>query len=230
MQYTTNMALKKPDLADTANIADLNANADALDGHRHDGGAGGLGVKALQAGTLAARPAAGISGQVYLARDQSPPQLFVDNGSAWTQIGATASVPAARVYHSANQSIANTTDVALAFNSERFDTDMIHDVTVNNTRLTCKTAGKYLIVAQARFALNATGFRRLQLKVNGSATIAQFNVAASSADATELIVTTLWEMAVNDYVEVLAYQTSGGALNIEQGNAFSPEFGMVQVA
>ena len=37
------------------------------------------------------------------------------------------SLPGARVYHNANQSISNTTVTALAFNSERWDTDTIHD-------------------------------------------------------------------------------------------------------
>lgn len=41
-------------------------------------------------GTLAARPAAGTQGRIYLATDQAPPQLYFDTGSAWNQIGALA--------------------------------------------------------------------------------------------------------------------------------------------
>lgn len=31
MQYTTNFSLRKPQLLESANVADLNANADAID-------------------------------------------------------------------------------------------------------------------------------------------------------------------------------------------------------
>lgn len=39
-----------------------------------------------------------------------------------------------------------------------------------------------------------------------------------------LIVTSDWRMAVNDYFELIAWQTSGGALNVNAGgNTYSPE-------
>src|SRR5262245_40483526 len=66
-------------------------------------------------------------------------------------------VPAARAYHSANQSINSGTNTTLNFDSERFDSDTIHDNVTNNSRLTCKTAGKYLICCNVRWASNATG-------------------------------------------------------------------------
>ena len=38
---------------------------------------------------------------------------------------------------------------------------------------------------------------------------------------------TLYELAVNDYVELVVYQSSGGALNVVSSGNHSPEFMMV---
>src|SRR5678815_4874680 len=80
--------------------------------------------------------------------------------------------PKARVYHNTTQSIANNTNVALAFNSERFDTDTIHDLSTNNSRLTCRTAGTYLLLGHFGTAANATGRRVIAIRLTGSTYIA----------------------------------------------------------
>jgi len=137
--------------------------------------------------------------------------------------------PSARVYHNAHQSIPNASLTALAFNSQRFDTDGIHDTVTNNSRLTCKTAGKYQITVNLCFETNNTGERRVYLRVNGATYIAG-SVANAAATSHHFSVSTLYNMDVNDYVEVLVYQSSGGALNVLAGGDYSPEFMMVRVA
>ncbi len=89
---TSNMGLTKPDLTDPADVRVLNGNSDKLDGHRHLGGADGLPVRAVQAGLLASRPAAGTQGQVYVATDTN--QIFFDNGSAWRSMDGEVEVVA----------------------------------------------------------------------------------------------------------------------------------------
>jgi hypothetical protein len=140
--------------------------------------------------------------------------------------------PAARAYHNANQSTTSATPFVLAFNSERFDTDTIHDTATNNSRLTCKTAGKYQITGQVRWAANATGDRYVVIQLNGATPLAEVwqQAVTVAAIPTAQICATLYDLAVNDYVELVAQQTSGGALNvIATGNA-SPEFSMFRVA
>lgn len=44
------------------------------------------------------------------------------------------------------------------------------------------------------------------------------------------VITTLYDLGVDDYIEVMVYQTSGGALNVEKTAQYSPEFMMVKVA
>lgn len=162
--------------------------------------------------------------------------LFSDtNGkSKWRKAKSTdidwSTVPAARAYHNANQSVANATLTALALNSERFDSDTIHDTSTNNSRLTCKTAGRYVITASAGFAANATGIRLIGIRLNGSTYIAQSvtnNVGAGQNCNMEA--SAVYELAVNDYLELIAYQTSGGALNVEALANFSPELAMARV-
>ena len=48
-------------------------------------------------------------------------------------------------------------------------------------------------------------------------------------DVTALTIDTDWDMSATDYVELLAYQTSGGALNVVNGGNYSPEFMMHKV-
>lgn len=143
--------------------------------------------------------------------------------------------PAVRVYHNANQSINTDTSTVLAFNSERFDTtanagSTMHDNVTDNSRLTCRYAGKYQISACIRFASNSTGVRQVTLKLNGTTTIARQSTSALNGLQTDVNVSCLYDLAVNDYVQVEVYQTSGSGLNVEVNANDSPEFMMARVA
>ena len=151
------------------------------------------------------------------------------NATAGTYTQASAQAIWARVFHNAVQSIPNNTPTALSFNSERADTDVIHDNVTNNTRLTCKTAGLYLIGPNVGFASNATGFRALAIQLNGSTFIAGQAVPAVNGSITRLATFTLYALAVNDYVEAIVVQTCGAALNTEQVANITPEFMMVRL-
>lgn len=138
--------------------------------------------------------------------------------------------PAARVYHSAAQSATSGVSLWLAFNSERYDTDAIHDTATNNSRLTCQTAGIYLVEATLAFAANVTGVRGAQLLLNGTTNIAIVREPAATGGHEHLLtISTTWAFAVNDYVEVLAFQSSGGALNVTAASAYSAEFMMTWI-
>ena len=133
----------------------------------------------------------------------------------------------ARVYHNANQSIPDATNTALAFNSERADTNTIHDTVTNNSRLTCQTAGVYSITASVEFAANATGIRSVGLRLNGTTFLSLQRSPSAGASVTALLsVATMYALAATDYVEVIVSQDSGGALNVLAGGNYSPEFQM----
>ena len=135
----------------------------------------------------------------------------------------------ARVYHGVDQSISNITNTILSFDNERYDTDTIHDIVTNNSRLTCKTAGKYLIMSTVAFDTNATGRRKAWLLLNGVTVITMGTVLVLAAtDWCVFSLGTIYDLAVNDYVEVLVYQDSGVALLVKLG-AGSAEFMMQRI-
>lgn len=158
--------------------------------------------------------------------------LVIENG-----IKEVSLAPAARVFHNANQSITNNTWTSLAFNSERYDqaggsADTQHDTVTNNSRLTCRYAGVYQITGTAAFAANSTGVRYIRIFHQGTTIISpvQINFTPGGADATILNVTTDWLMAVNEYVELQVFQTSGAGLNVLNAASYSPEFMWKRVA
>ncbi len=135
----------------------------------------------------------------------------------------------ARVFNSANISIPDFAVTTLTFDSERFDTDAIHSATVNPGRLTARTAGKYVIVGHVAFATNAIGDRQVGIRLNGITDIGVDSRRPISLFTTQFSVPAIYELSVNDYVELRVFQNSGGALNVVASGNISPEFSMMKV-
>ena len=139
--------------------------------------------------------------------------------------------PCARVYHNVDQSIPNASVTVIAFNSEMFDNDGIHDNVVDNERLTCKTAGKYLVVGQVQWDSNAVGRRQIGILKNGTiVAIAESGSVPDAGHKPSQIVSTICDLAVGDYVKLRVYQSSGGSLDVLYLASYSPVFSMVLVA
>lgn len=142
----------------------------------------------------------------------------------------TGSPPACRVYHNANQSITNAVVTVVAFNSERYDTDTMHDTATNNSRITIKTAGLYIVTFTAVFAVGTDYTMTDQwFRMNGATPLAvgakqQSNAGVSASPG--LNVTTIYKFAVNDYIEVMVEQRNGvpNARNLAAAGNYSPEF------
>ena len=143
--------------------------------------------------------------------------------------GGSGSDISARVHNSANQSIPNNAATALAMDSERFDTDSMHDNVTNNSRLTCKTAGVYIITGHFRWAGNATGGRSIAIHFNGSTKIANLHHGDVGANFLDMAIATIWKLAVNDRVELMAYQNSGGSLDVQFETSWGMEFAMAKI-
>ena len=137
-------------------------------------------------------------------------------------------VPAARVYHDADQTLANNTETTITFNSEKSDNDGIHDPSTNPERLTCKTAGWYFIWGNLQFAASSTGDRQSIIYLNGTTiSIGYDSRRARAIGPTHGIVSTSYNLAVDDYVILRASQNSGGNLAITANNEHSPVFEMI---
>jgi len=144
---------------------------------------------------------------------------WTDNSGNSTNTIDVGCAIAARVFHSVNQSIPNATWTTLAFDSERFDTNNIHDIAVNNSRLTCRTPGKYLIIGQVRFAVNATGRRGAGIYSSAYADWCGYNLTLPmSVGDTNIQVSTILDMKVGEYIELRVFQDSGTSLDVICGN------------
>ena len=153
----------------------------------------------------------GTTGQV-LAKASGTDMDF-----SWTTPASGATFVGASAYRTSSQTISNATETALTFNDENYDTNSFHDNVTNNTRMTVPAgkAGKYLITAQTVFTNNDTGQRIVYVYVNS--TLTSFTGPAIGGSASiDLGLTTSYvaNLAVNDIVEVRAYQNSGGSLAI----------------
>ena len=142
--------------------------------------------------------------------------------------GGVANI-SARVYSSSTYDLANASDTVILFNAERWDTDSIHSTSTNTGRLTATTAGVYVITGNISFPPNSTGIRAVHIKVNGSDEIAYQGGSASSANATNTAIATIADLDADDYVELMAYQTSGGALTLPVDSQYQQSFGMAKL-
>jgi hypothetical protein len=127
-------------------------------------------------------------------------------------------------------SVPDNTETVVPFDSELFDTDNIHDNSTNNSRLTCQTSGLYLVYFYVGFDVNTTGHRMIRVKANINSTwvnIQQFRMA-SIYSYTMFGSAAIAPFSTGDYVTLIAYQNSGGALNL-LATEDSPRFGMVKI-
>ena len=195
-------------------------------------------IKISDLSALAARPADGdlfviVDISEALDGDKTKKITFANAVKDYADAAAAtvfdvypAVTPSARVYNNAAISINNDTATALTFNSERWDTDEIHSTVTDTGRLTCKTAGIYTLNGHVAFAGNSTGNRYILIQLNGSTNLAIHRHAPGTSGESRMSISTVYSLAVNDYVELLVWQNSGGALNVVTAPNYSPEFGM----
>lgn len=144
----------------------------------------------------------------------------LDSGKVGSGIGAKA-------YNSAAQNIADDTSTALTFNSEEFDTDGFHDTGSNTSRMTIPAGlgGKYLVTGGTYFtAFDADGTRLIQLRKNGSVELrGHVRMPGSSVSGHGVITTLIADLVAGDYVEVVAYQNSGAAMDVGHASVLSAQ-------
>jgi len=122
--------------------------------------------------------------------------------------------------------------VAIDFNQQRWDDpdDNQWAIAPNPSRLTCQIDGIYVISGHVRWASNAIGRRAIGIELNDTADIARQGESTVAAVEVLQSVATTYKLSIGDFLELRAYQDSGGNLNIVSGAAYSPEFSMVRVA
>ena len=153
-------------------------------------------------------------------------QVGPDGSVKSVDVGAQVLVPSARVYRTTAQPVTTATFNAIAFDTEHFDTDGIHDNVTNNTRLTCRTAGKYLVEGNVEFAGSTTGVRTLGVRVNNGAIWVQEQRPSVDVNTCAMVVSTTLDLAVGDYIELVVWQNTGSGLNVNASPYYSPALSM----
>lgn len=152
-----------------------------------------------------------------------------DIADAQITVAKLAGVPCARVYRSSDQSISNSSNTVITFNSERYDTESIHSTSSNTGRLTAQTAGVYCISVTVSWEGALNGYRSLSIRINGSTTVAatlRNTTSGGIVEGADQTVTTDYYLGVGDYAEAVVFQNSGGSLKVWSSDAYSPEFMM----
>jgi hypothetical protein len=152
------------------------------------------------------------------------------NADVRDNLNALRDPPGARVFHNTSQNATDSAYYTLAFNSESYDNDVMHDNVTNNSRLTVKTAGKYAFYACVELANAVNDKLMLRVLKNGVTVLVMtsapdVNVANRAAVASEST------FAVNDYIQTQVYQSgAGGVVAINYVDDYSPVMAMRRVA
>ena len=121
-----------------------------------------------------------------------------------------------------HQEIAHDTPTEVEMNGEIHDITGHHSNTSNPGRITIPVGwdGYYRIFAQIKWEADAgaAGSRALYIKLNGeAAAIGETTEDATNLNMVQNVVTTKY-LNAGDYVTADAYQSSGGALDVQYGN------------
>ncbi len=128
-----------------------------------------------------------------------------------------------KVKKTENQSLNNSTTTVINFDGEDFDTNGLHDNSTNNSRITIPSGlgGKYLFIAYLQYASNTTGARQVGFFLDGTTYLESPIFPNNGVGGNYVYVLALHELTEGQYMEVIGWQNSGGALDVEKGCRFS---------
>lgn len=119
------------------------------------------------------------------------------------------------VRRAAALAINNTSDTAITFDTQDVDDENYIDIAGNPTRITLPRDGNYLFDVEVQFESNNTGYRYVNMPRSGGASDFQMNFPAINGAITVVKFPFITgNRTAGDWYEIVAYQNSGGALNI----------------
>lgn len=127
--------------------------------------------------------------------------------------------PLCSVWQNAAQSIPNASNTPIQFDSTNLDTYGGHSNVTNSSRYTAQVPGWYWVYGNISYSTASAGIRTAAITKNGSTVSGGFGSNnGNSAYYTTVSAAVPVLMAVGDYVETVAYQSSGAALNSAVGS------------
>jgi hypothetical protein len=161
------------------------------------------------AADTAARLALGTSGRLLGISGSAPAWVTPPTGKGCL------------VTHSANQTVNDTTDTWLSFNTETFDNGGYHDTVTSNSRITIPDglAGKYRCYAAVDWYDDAGGSHIMRIVKNRTTYLFETigESLAISLDAESLFAVATADLSVGDYLEIMVWQNTGLAGSIHSG-------------
>jgi hypothetical protein len=152
--------------------------------------------------------ATGTDGQVLTSTGAGSPPVFETLPAGGTN------TPAFSAYQSSNQSISNTTETAITFNLEDYDTDSAF--ASNTFTVPSGKDGKYFLYAQT--GCNGFGANRFFITINKSGT----NIAEGELNGTgyypTISASIVEQLSVGDTITARVYQDSGGTVTLVGNN------------
>lgn len=155
--------------------------------------------------------------------------LLLDS-NAKVPFAQRSSFRGALVAKTSDQAISTATNTAITWNSEIYDTDSIHDLATNTSRLTVPSGvSRVRVNCGVLWYTVSGGFRKIQIRKNGSQVTGSpqqsLSIDTLSIDPYMSASSAILEVSPTDYFEVFVYQNSGGSINIA-GTASSTWFSM----
>ena len=161
--------------------------------------------------------------------------LTVDSAQAtglkWAAASSTPTFVGCAAISTSATNVGNNTWTAVAFQSERFDTDSFHDNSTNNSRITIPAGkgGYYLVIYRSGFESITTNDCIMKLYKNGSAfdegyTYSTISKVSSPYIKADMHSSAIVSLAAGDYIQLYVLQASGGSSDTWNENRLSVQF------
>lgn len=157
---------------------------------------------------------------------------LIYDGTTWNEIGRSAAGQGTRLESTATQAIANNTQTAVSYSGVTPDFDDAGQFSNSTpTRLTAKSPGTYLFGGTVLWQDGTGGTERsLRIIKNGNTGGGYARQSLQgTANGQFLHTVGAARLALNDYIELSAYQDSGGSLNILGNGTETNSFWMTKV-
>ena len=146
--------------------------------------------------------------------------------SVAAESAVTLNRPSCKLFRSAALSIANGgSPSVISWDGEAWDTQSVHSTGTSPSRISILNTGKGQVSGHIKYAANATGSRGVMIRKNSAGSSAGgtllheilLQAVATGGHATSVPYIVEDSFTAGDYVEVFAYQNSGGSLGLVVG-------------
>lgn len=119
-----------------------------------------------------------------------------------------------KIIKTSSQSIPSQINTILSWDSELYDTDSMHDNSVNNSRITINTPGKYVIICQSAWGDSSIiNLRNVSLLKNGTDIVGVHIDRPVNSNAQTM--TWIEDLAVADFIELRVFHNDPQPLDFE---------------